>query len=173
MHPQTLSVDLMPVRRNPLSSQHPHYAPCPSYYLMSPRCPSTLGMSMLPRRRSPSWCARRKPVSPVRSVPRRRGVSIAVTNGYRKNNGLFQQPCCPPCRPRPATGSAPSALARQRLQPGPASTARRRRDLRAGGGCWAAGAAEGGTSYPPRVSQRVALACSRGALPKAPEQNVL
>ena len=80
MHPQTLSVDLMPVRRNPLSSRHPRYTSCPSYYLMSPRCPSTLGMSMLPRRRSPSWCARRKPVSPVRSVPRQRGVSIAVTN---------------------------------------------------------------------------------------------
>ena len=80
IHPQTLSVDLMPVRRNPLSSRHPHYASCPSYYLMPPRCPSTLGMSMLPRRRSLSWYVRRKPGSPVRSVPRRRGVSIAVTN---------------------------------------------------------------------------------------------
>src|SRR5216683_1151544 len=33
------------------------------------------------RRRSPSWCTRRRPACPVRCAPYRRGVFIAVTNG--------------------------------------------------------------------------------------------
>ncbi len=67
-------------RRNPLSSRHRHKPSLPAYYLMPPHCASRRVRSMTPRRRSPCWCARRRPPSPVRSAPFRRVVSTAIMN---------------------------------------------------------------------------------------------
>ena len=72
--------DSVALRRNPLSSPPKRPTSLPACYPMRPRYASRPVTSIPPRRRSPSWCARRRPACPVRCVPSQRGVSTAVTH---------------------------------------------------------------------------------------------
>src|SRR3989441_627891 len=182
MCPSTELIDIVALRRIPLSSP---YTP-PTSFLpscpMRPRCTWRRARSMLPRPRSPCACARPRPAHPVRCAPPRPGASIVTTSArwpICPGRSIGCPSSCACANGSAATGSCPRRIFTERLPTVAAPWARR--TLRLAQRLLALGVALGGQAGV-RLGHAWEVAVSRNTLlrllrrqpePEAPTPRVL
>src|SRR2546425_2803703 len=182
MCPSTELIDIVALRRIPLSSP---YTP-PTSFLpscpMRPRCTWRRARSMLPRPRSPCACARPRPAHPVRCAPPRPGASIVTTSArwpICPGRSIGCPSSCACANGSAATGSCPRRIFTERLPTVAAPWARR--TLRLAQRLLALGVALGGKAgvrlghaWDVRVSRNTLLRLLRcQPEPEAPTPTVL